>query len=647
MKKVLLSVVLSIAGACCCQAADVMEVRPLAHGPKLTAEEFFARRLTAEAREKYPDAHAFAAFVRKHLAALPLNDEWRGRQYSKKDTERLTKAAARTMAGELCSCSTWHKFPGGEVDWFANPTWNKYREWTWQLSRHPFLTTLAEYYTLTRDPKAAAAYVRLLGSWFDQAQAPDERERDGATLCWRTIEAGIRMSGWSRQIAAFAADPILSDDFMVAYFRSICEHGDRLRRSKTGGNWHIMEMNGLLRISLLYPFLADSAAWRQYALDQLKAEFGKQVYDDGFQVELTTGYHGVVVGNYLAVIELYRLLKLEPPEFLAKGLENMFMLYAKLSRPDRRTPDVNDGSHADVCKMLERGFALFPERHDFEWFATGGKRGTPPDFTSIALPNSGAAVFRDGWDRKGVWAYLDGGPYGQAHQHEDALNFLLFAYGKEMLTEGGCYAYDTSPMRRYVLSTRAHNTARINGLDQDRRNCGKSWRNPPLDMKWPGFTFEKGVDGVVTASGVYDDGYSAGKGKKRDLTRHCRTVRFEGALSSKPRFVVTDEFTAPDDQERTWELMWHLEKCELANTDTGFKADFGDGVWLVCECAGENWKDMQGTLEPELQGFMPVHASFAGGDHPHRPIHTPVFAGRFKGSKRVVTVFCPVQDVKR
>ena len=35
------------------------------------------------------------------------------------------------------------------------------------------------------------------------------------------------------------------------------------------------------------------------------------------------------------------------------------------------------------------------------------------------------------------------------------------------------YAYDTSEMRKYVLSTRAHNTIRIDGKDQNTR---RSWR---------------------------------------------------------------------------------------------------------------------------------------------------------------------------
>ena len=56
-----------------------------------------------------------------------------------------------------------------------------------------------------------------------------------------------------------------------------------------------MELHGLLRITLLYPFLNDAPEWKAYALKRLQEEFSRQVYPDGFQYELATGYHGVVI----------------------------------------------------------------------------------------------------------------------------------------------------------------------------------------------------------------------------------------------------------------------------------------------------------------------------------------------------------------
>ena len=60
----------------------------------------------------------------------------------------------------------------------------------------------------------------------------------------------------------------------------------------------------------------------------------------------------------------------------------------------------------------------------------------------------------------------------------------------------GIFAYDDSPMRRFVLGTRSHNCALVDDLEQNRRGR-YSWRDEPMDayagMKW---SFSKTVDSV-------------------------------------------------------------------------------------------------------------------------------------------------------
>jgi len=54
---------------------------------------------------------------------------------------------------------------------------------------------------------------------------------------------------------------------------------------------------------------------------------------------------------------------------------------------------------------------------------------------------------------------IDAGPYGTAHQHEDKLNFELYAYGNHLVVDPGTYRYnEDSPWRgfyaRHCLTTR-------------------------------------------------------------------------------------------------------------------------------------------------------------------------------------------------
>ena len=65
----------------------------------------------------------------------------------------------------------------------------------------------------------------------------------------------------------------------------------------------------------------------------------------------------------------------------------------------------------------------------------------------------------------------DAGPLGYrsiaAHGHADALSFTLSAGGRELLVDPGTYAYHTHPAwRHYFRGTGAHNTLRVDGLDQ-------------------------------------------------------------------------------------------------------------------------------------------------------------------------------------
>ncbi len=157
-----------------------------------------------------------------------------------------------------------------------------------------------------------------------------------------------------------------------------------------------------LRFPLCHPFRPrcrqatspDAPEWKAYSLKLLGEEFGRQVYPDGFQYELATGYHGVVISNYLAIFELYEILGLERPEFIRRGLEKMYAAYVRLMAPDRRTPDLNDGGHVNVPQRSRQAMRLYPDRADFRWIGTDGREGAKPD-VEVDLTPADIAAGRD------------------------------------------------------------------------------------------------------------------------------------------------------------------------------------------------------------------------------------------------------------
>lgn len=623
------------------------------NGPRLQDAEFFTKiDTTRSGLEAIPEAVAtgdfttarrlFAAEVRRTLQPdrfLRIKREFRGHS-SMREGETIAEAAERILDGELISCSTPHRFEG-EVDWFVNPTFNQYREWTWQLSRHPEWAYLAERYRETGDERLAAAFVRFFRSWVRQALVPEDAP-GGATLCWRTIEAGIRMGGaWQWALHSFYRSPHVTDDVLVDWYKSVWEHGWRLRNFHRTGNWLIMEMNGLAQIGILYPQFVDAPAWKTYAFDRMVDELAVQVYPDGFQYELSTGYHQVVIRNYQWLMDVCTAYDEPVPEAFRAGLERMHAVNVQMMMPDGRLPDLNDGSWLDVPSMIAPAVLSYPERSDFRWAHTRGEEGRPPDVTSLLLPYAGYAALRTDWSPDAVWAFFDGGPFGYGHQHEDKLNVLLHAYGRLLLTEGGNYAYDSSEMRRYVLSTRAHNTIRVDGQDQNRR---LHFRRPDVDIRaladidWYSDTAsDEGFVADVVAA-VYDEGY--GPEAARTVT-HRRKVIFVKAGALGSHLLVIDRLEAQAPDLHTYQILWHLN-TDSAEVDglTVRSTDPGQPNLAIIPATQPdlNATVVRGQEIPEWQGWTSIK-HHQQGDYVSIP--TAIYTWQAKGPARLVTLLYP------
>ena len=627
------------------------EHQPEKPGPGTSVQDFFGKYVdcTIPALKEIPAKMAagdeagankiFADYVRATLDPMRVNREWYEGSLTKKGREDLKRQAERVMDYRLSACGIPYHFKDHKIDWLSNPTYNNYREWPWQLGRQPFLTGLAKYYTrLGGDERAAATWRDMVSGWIEQGGTCPEDSPPGRPVMWRTIDSGLRVSGWCKQIHAFAKSPSLSDEFIVRFFRSVRDHGHRLEKPLTSNNWRIMELDGLVHIAMLFPFLTESAAWRESALKEYEKQMDLQIYPDGFQFELAPGYHGILPHDYGKLRSLAVACGMPEPPFIMKGLERAYDMYPHITRPDRCTPPINDSGAVPIEKPMATASRLYPAREDFKWFATDGKEGRAPDYLSYAFPYAGAVAFRTSWDRDAVWAYMDCSPFGRGHQHEDKLNLLISAYGKNMVVEGGCYAYDTSEMRKYVLSTRAHNTIMVDGLEQCTR---RGWKWLPEDIYKKADFFFRTTPELDVARDAYVKGY--GRGKVPVKATHERTTMFFKKVPGlAPFFVVVDRLSAPDETAHTYDSLWHLETSELKMDGVNYVADFGGGIGLAVAFSDNEAKivDMKGTHTP-YQGWLPISPP---GPHEHRPVPTPVLKGAFTGSRRIVGVFYPFRD---
>jgi hypothetical protein len=413
----------------------------------------------------------------------------------------------------------------------------------------------------------------------------------------------------------------------VDWYKSVWEHGKRLALRHRQGNWLIMEMNGLAQIGILYPELADAENWYAYAVKKLGEELERQIYPDGFQYELSTNYHFVVINNYHRLMQVMKAYGKPVPAGYAEKLEKAAEVHVKIMQPDGRIPDINDGNNGYTASFLGSLTDLFPENKVFQWVVSGGKEGRKPDYRSVALPYSGFMIMRSGWERDSLWAFFDAAPFGTGHQHEDKLNLLLYAGGKLVLTEGGNYAYDTSEMRRYVLSSRSHNTMRLDGTDQNRR-LNYRWHDGDISAH-SGLKYR--IEGDFDyAEGEYNEGY--GPGADRSVS-HRRSVLFlkKTPADLSPFFVVIDRFFAGE--EHFYETLWHLdgEPVQVKGNSVSTGA-----LSILCSGTG-GMALVKGQEYPEWQGWIPGE-SRKQGDY----IPIPTLIRSLRGEQvRAVTLLYP------
>lgn len=549
--------------------------------------------------------------------------------------------ADRIVANALTSCDVEQAF-GNAINWELDPI--NYREWTWQLSRHPFWVTLGQAYWKTGAEKYAEAFVRQMRHWIEHVLVPVDEDgnswKDDAemgtdrTNCWRTIECGIRMGQtWPAAFYYFLSSKTFADDDVCLMVKSMVEHARHLAKWPRSGNWQTMQANGQYHIGALFPEFKEAAQWREFAMQSLYGELDEQVYPDGAQIELSSGYHQVSLRNFVMAYAIAHLNDLPVPADYVAKLERMYHYDLYLAMPNLRLPALNDGGQTDIAPYMRGGFKFFPNRADFQWAASARAEGTEPQTLSCAFPFAGHFVMRSGWRPDDRYLFFDGGPFGYGHQHEDKLNIVLYAHGRVHVVDPGNYPYDSSQWRAYVLSTRAHNTVMVDGMEQNQR--GKSREDyvvsKPLPHTW------LSNDKCDYASATYDLGY----GPNRDETvAHTRSILFV-----KPEFwIVTDILKPSDDAAHEYEAMFHLDADDADILRDGRQVLTKNGPGQsdldirALATAPITTRIVSGQEEPTVQGWIP-----RGGPYQCEPIPTAIFKTTGHGAIAMTYILYPVK----
>jgi len=459
-----------------------------------------------------------------------------------------------------------HQF-GSDVDWHLRLFDDI--ESTVSLNAQPFLRNLAAAYAETADRRYAQHCARLLWSFYRQAPIPNHRQLAGP---WRTLEVGNRQANvWPVVLACAGNADAFDEELHAMLARSRLEHMRYLTAFCGGANnWYQVEAAGLAVAAQFSPELRHADAYLRVALRRLKWINSFAYYDDGFQFELSPGYHVFPTSSMFSVVQAARVRGVELPREFVDLIERAHEMYLYAVQPDHTLPMLNDcnATPTDPAPLLQRAATAF-SRADFEWGASHGTAGEAPDHASHAWPSAGYYVMRDSWAEDAGYLFFDGAAWGASHQHEDKLTYLLHAHGRLMISDPNIYSYSRTEQTHYFRSSRAHNVVLIDGKGQARRTRPQARLSTLGENEWasrPCFDF---------VSSEYREGYAPDPFGRQEPPvevderfSHRRAIFYvKGEY-----WILSDLIVGDEGETHTLEQIYHMAPIYQPGHDEAFRA---------------------------------------------------------------------------
>jgi hypothetical protein len=500
-------------------------------------------------------------------------------------------------------------------------------KYLWEPNRHLHLVTLAQAWRLTQDAKYLAALREQLDSWF--LACPFALGPNWASA----LEVAIRLVNWSiawQLLGGPDAEAFRGDEaqaFRTRWLRSIYQHQKFVRgwlSHHSSANNHLMgEAAGLFIASLTWPHWRESRAWLARAKKILEREALLQNAPDGVNLEQAVSYQQFV----LDMLVLSLLAGKANGQWFSAAYESrieaMLDFIASIMDAKGNVPmigDADDGylvrlsqeSDFSVFRSLLATGAILFKRGDF-----GHKAGRLDDKTRWLLGAAAEAQFDElGSDKarlpprqqfaEGGYYVLgcefetpneirlvaDAGPLGYrsiaAHGHADALSFTLSAGGLEFLIDPGTYAYHTQARwRQYFRGTSAHNTVRVDGVDQSEPGGNFMWLRKARAgcSLWLSSAQRDSFEG-------WHDGYM----RLPDPVKHRRLIQLDKLAR---RILIEDTLEMEEPHEV--ELFFHCsERCAVVPSQDGYVLS-QDGFCvklLLPQAEGAQAQLYQGSVSP-------------------------------------------------
>src|SRR5450432_1475856 len=398
----------------------------------------------------------------------------------------------------------------------------------WELNRHQHLVTLAKAWLITRDERYTS---ELKTQWYSWQQANPYP----IGINWASsLEVAFRSLSWLWALSLLSDSPALDAKFRSDMIRALALNGRYIERYLStyfSPNTHLLgEAVALVFIGTLCPEIPSAARWQRKGLEIVLAEAERQVRPDGVYFEQSLYYHVYALDFFLHTRALAACNGIAVPENFDAILGRMLEVVRVLARngtpegfgdddggrvfnPRRnRAEHMNDplalgaallgsDSLSQAATITEEAIWLCGERGADMRLAESSAPDTVPQLlSSAAFTDGGLYVIASG-GKSPAQMFIDAGPQGHGssgHGHADALSVRLWTKDRRWLVDPGSYVYvSAGDERSQFRGTGAHNTLRVDGLDQAAPGNAFSWASlPDVSVeKWVGgsiFSFFSG-----------------------------------------------------------------------------------------------------------------------------------------------------------
>lgn len=523
----------------------------------------------------------------------------------------------------------------GGLDWTYGGPDNDIN-WAWGFNRQEYLPPLLETYRKTGHARYVRLIDNLIRDWVTGSLPYPACDTTDA--CWRGLETALRVKQWAIVFYALQQDSLFSDATRLLMLTSLPEHAHYLRHfHKGGGNWITTELSGLGLIAAAWPEFREAAAWQAYSGETLLRSMPAQIYPDGVQMELTSGYHYVSLKDFSHYADVCRDAGIPLPPGYRDWLEKMWNYLAYSLRPDGCAPQNNDSSLGNYRSLLLKAACDY-KRPDWLYIVTNGAQGEKPkQGPSLIFPWAGQVIARSGWDAEALWAFFDIGPMGIGHAHCDKLHLSVYANGRDLLIDPGVftYAFESADGRfqgKYAGLAVAHNVILIDDRGQALGAGAVDRPVPEEDYRiTPELTFARG-----TCDAFFEEIYS---GRLAGRAAHTRAV-----LCLKSGLIVVAD-RIETDRPRKLDALWHWHpRCTVAIEGQSVRSvDPGVGNLRIAPVAGFDWAltTVKGQEPAGIHGTM--QGWYAHGYNHWEPSPASVFTARIEKTSTFAWLLLPTR----